>query len=216
MSEQTSERKVVEKKVVSRNVAIALGIICIVFLAGLVGAIANYTSTISGKDNTITTQNSEIADKNSTITYLNSTITSLQTWLNGNITQARALQNDSARLQLELSIVEQVGKLSIYTYYVNDTMTVAPNSTVLLTSQVNGYNGTIVFISPNGCYSAGAQAESVQPQYVLDILLNSNSPPLTSAYTSLSGQPYSVYFKNIGSSPVQCTFSLFYVYQKPD
>jgi len=37
-----------EKKVVGRKVAIALGIICIIFVVGLVGAIANYTSIING------------------------------------------------------------------------------------------------------------------------------------------------------------------------
>jgi ABC-type xylose transport system substrate-binding protein len=42
-----------EKEVVGRNIAIALGIICMVLAVGLVGAIANYTSIISGKDNTI-------------------------------------------------------------------------------------------------------------------------------------------------------------------
>jgi cell division protein FtsL len=76
------EKKVVEKKVVSRNVAIALGIIVIILAVGLVGAIANYTSIISGKDNTIATQNSEIADKNSTITSLNSQISSLSDTVN--------------------------------------------------------------------------------------------------------------------------------------
>ena len=40
-----------EKKVVSRNVAIALGIICIILAVALVGAVANYTSIMSEKDN---------------------------------------------------------------------------------------------------------------------------------------------------------------------
>jgi hypothetical protein len=181
----------------------------------------NSASDLSDRNREVASLESNLNELNAKVSSLNQGIANLQS----NQTASKALlsslelevsqlQNDSALLQLELSIVEQIGKLSIFTYYVNDTMTAAPNSTVLLTSQVNGYNGTIVFISPNGCYSAGTQAESVQPQYVLDILLNSNSPLLTSAYTSLSGQPYSVYFKNIGSSPVQCTFSLFYVYQK--
>ena len=39
-----------EKKVVGRNVAIALGIICIVLAVSLVGVIANYTSIINNKD----------------------------------------------------------------------------------------------------------------------------------------------------------------------
>jgi predicted PurR-regulated permease PerM len=64
------EKKAVEKKVVSRNVVIALGIIVIILLVGLVGAIAYYTSIISGKDSTI-------ADKDNTISSLNSQISSL-------------------------------------------------------------------------------------------------------------------------------------------
>ena len=39
-----------EKKVVRRSVAIALGIICIIFIAGLGGAMAYYTMTINDKD----------------------------------------------------------------------------------------------------------------------------------------------------------------------
>jgi hypothetical protein len=66
-----------EKKVVSRNVGIALGIISIVLLVGLVGAILDYTSIISGKDNGISTRDSQIQtltnQKNRT-----------QTWLQGN------------------------------------------------------------------------------------------------------------------------------------
>jgi len=61
-----------EKKVVGRNVAIALGIICIVLVASLVGAIANYTSIIATRDSQISTLTSENNQ--------------LQTWLNGNIT----------------------------------------------------------------------------------------------------------------------------------
>jgi len=49
-----------EKKVVSRNVAIALGIIIIIVLVGLVGAMVNYTSIINNKDTTIQTKESQI------------------------------------------------------------------------------------------------------------------------------------------------------------
>jgi len=69
----TSE-KPIEKK--SGTVAIALGIICIVLAVGLVGAVVNYTSIISGKDNTIATKDSQITDKDNTISSLNSQITS--------------------------------------------------------------------------------------------------------------------------------------------
>lgn len=39
-----------EKKVIGGNIAIALGIVCIVFVAGLAAAIASYTSIINNKD----------------------------------------------------------------------------------------------------------------------------------------------------------------------
>ena len=49
------------KKMVSRNVAIAVGIICIVLVASLAGAIAYYTSVVSGKDNKISSLESQLS-----------------------------------------------------------------------------------------------------------------------------------------------------------
>jgi len=95
-----------EKKVVSRNLAIALGIIIIIVLVGLVGAIANYTSIINGKDNTITTKDSQIQtltnQKNQLQTWLDGNVTLLnqtQTWLDGNITYYNS-QIDSKNSQI--------------------------------------------------------------------------------------------------------------------
>lgn len=73
MSEQKPERKVV-----GRTVAIALGIICIVLVVGLVGAIADYTLAINDKNDTISSLNSQIADKDSQISDLNSQVSNLQ------------------------------------------------------------------------------------------------------------------------------------------
>jgi uncharacterized coiled-coil protein SlyX len=70
MSEQKPE-----KKVVSRTLAIALGIICIILIAGLGGAIADYTSIINGKDNSISSQSSQILHLNNTVRSQNNTIT---------------------------------------------------------------------------------------------------------------------------------------------
>ena len=73
--------KPVEKKS-ARTIAIALGIICIVLAVGLVGAVANYTSIISGKDNTITSLNSQIITKDNTISSLNSQLSDLTDTVN--------------------------------------------------------------------------------------------------------------------------------------
>jgi hypothetical protein len=68
------EPKVNEKKMVSRNVGIALGIISIVLAAGLVGAIANYTSIVNWKDGTISSLNSQVSDLNNVLYLGNSTV----------------------------------------------------------------------------------------------------------------------------------------------
>lgn len=66
------------KKTVGRNVAIAMGIICITLvIVGWVGAFAYYTPIINDKDNTISSLNSQISQ-------LTSNDTNLQTWLTGN------------------------------------------------------------------------------------------------------------------------------------
>jgi len=79
-----------EKKVIGRNVGIALGILCIILVAGIAGAVANYTMVVNNKDNIIQTKDSEIQT-------LTNQKNQLQTWLTGNITnlgsQITSLQN---------------------------------------------------------------------------------------------------------------------------
>jgi peptidoglycan hydrolase CwlO-like protein len=64
-----------EKKVVSRNVAIALLIISIILAGILVGTIVNDIGIISKKDSEISLLNSRIVEKDNIITSLNSKIT---------------------------------------------------------------------------------------------------------------------------------------------
>jgi len=68
-----------EKKVVGRNVVIAVGIICMILAVGLVGAITNYTSIINTKDSTIQSKDSQMQT-------LTNQKNQLQTWLDGNKT----------------------------------------------------------------------------------------------------------------------------------
>jgi hypothetical protein len=83
----------VEKKVVSRTVAISLGIICIVLAVGLVGAITDYSSIINGKSNTISSLNAQLTDRDSQISSLNNDKTSLQNQVSDLQTQASNLTN---------------------------------------------------------------------------------------------------------------------------
>jgi hypothetical protein len=68
-----SEQKI-ERKVVGRTVAIALGIVCIILAASLVGVIVNYTSIISDREKTISSQNSQVANLQSQVSDLNNTL----------------------------------------------------------------------------------------------------------------------------------------------
>ncbi len=71
-----------EKKVVGRNVIVALGTICVILAVGLIGTIMSYTSMISEKDNTITSLISQIQILQDNVTDLQNRIANLQNELN--------------------------------------------------------------------------------------------------------------------------------------
>ena len=101
-----------EKKVVNRNVAIALGIICIILAVGLVGNIANMLkdniiaskdSTINDLNSQITSKNSQIAEKDNTISLLNSQVSSKDSQIASLTNQIIDLQNQTTSLQNEIT-----------------------------------------------------------------------------------------------------------------
>jgi len=85
-STRSREQAMSERKMVSRSVVVALGIICIILIACLGGAMAYYTLAIGDRDNTITSKNNQIYSLNSNVTNLQNQNKQLQTWLNGNET----------------------------------------------------------------------------------------------------------------------------------
>jgi cell division protein FtsL len=125
MSEKTIE------KVVSRNTAIALGIICLVLAVGLVGTIAVYTSTIAGKDSQIsslTTDKTNLQNQVTSLTseyniylanhhYTDSEYNNYVAWLSGNKTnlqsQLNLLTSDKTSLQSQVNFLNsQISNLS--------------------------------------------------------------------------------------------------------
>jgi len=98
-----------EKKVVGRNVAIALGIICTLLAVGLVVAIVNYTSIIISL-------NSQVSSKDSQIQTLTSQKNQLQTWLNSNVTslnsQISSLNSTVTTLQSQVSALTAIINMS--------------------------------------------------------------------------------------------------------
>jgi len=78
----------------------------------LVGAIANYTSIISGKDNTIVNKDSQISSLNKTISTKNSQISDLQSQVNTLQAQISSLNSRVNDLTAEISNLQsQVKKL---------------------------------------------------------------------------------------------------------
>jgi uncharacterized coiled-coil protein SlyX len=67
-----------QRKIVSRTMVIALGLICIILAAGLVGAIAVYMPMVSNLESQIAEKNSTISSLNSQVASLNSQVASLQ------------------------------------------------------------------------------------------------------------------------------------------
>jgi cell division protein FtsL len=79
MSEsETEPSETKPRKVVGRGVVIAIGAVCVLLIAGLIGAFAYYVtvvnSEIADKNNTISQLNSQIAAQNNQINDLNATV----------------------------------------------------------------------------------------------------------------------------------------------
>ncbi len=130
-----SERMTEEKSGTqfSKITIIALGVMCIILTAGLIGAIAIYNpmlsdlqSKVGNNESTITGLNSQIASLNSTVSSLNSQVASLTVSLNQSNTNAAALQQ-------QLTDYYSMLTLSKHGYLVNSVQTTqAPgNSTSL-------------------------------------------------------------------------------------
>ena len=74
---KTTEKKG-QKKIFGRTMVIALGMICIVLVAGLVGAIAVYMPMVNSLESQIAEKNNTILSLNSQVLSLNSQVSSLQ------------------------------------------------------------------------------------------------------------------------------------------
>lgn len=99
-----------EKKVVSRNITIGLGVICIVLVVALVVMKFDYESTLNNKDSNIISLseqndslNSQIESYNSTIASLNSQISSLQNQSSSLSSQNTNLQNQVNSLNSQIT-----------------------------------------------------------------------------------------------------------------
>ena len=127
--------------------------------------------------------------------------------------QVASLENRSALLGLELAVAENAtGHFTVYGYLVNRTVTVPPSSTIQVESQAPGMAGTLVYLSPGGCPTAGNSVGASTSVFEYTVKLDPGSANLVRSsyeYTNMTAFTFSL--QNVGASPVSCTFSLFYV-----
>jgi len=105
---KTTEKRA-QRKIVSRAMVIALGMICIVLAAGLVGAIMVYMPMVGNLESQIAEKNSTISSLNSQVSSLNSQVSSLQDNLeqfNSTISDYKdALESFNSQVAYYLSII---------------------------------------------------------------------------------------------------------------
>lgn len=95
-----------EKKTIGKSVAIALGTICIILVAGLGGAISYYTITINNKENEINSVNNTISQLNATIAELNNRIAQLESNLRSlqSLIEPKLVGIDLATANINISV----------------------------------------------------------------------------------------------------------------
>jgi cell division protein FtsL len=92
-----------ERKVVNRNIVIAVAVLCVVLAISLVGAVANYSSILNGKDSQINDLNSAINNKDSQISDLQNQIASDKSTINSLNSQIANLQGQVASANSQIS-----------------------------------------------------------------------------------------------------------------
>jgi hypothetical protein len=187
-----------EKKVVSRNVAVALGIICILLVVGLGGAFAYY----------VTIMNSRITDKDNTISSLNSELSNL----NGNFSNYKLLK-DFTVVAINQIIKNQtvIAFGSVTGGYVGGEITFAAFYSGYLAVTINDSTENPMTVRLL-CFNLGYTFE-----YELTIPVNGTSYfPVTGCYPTgpFGGNTGIIWilFKNLDFSEDQATVTIVYYY----
>jgi len=112
-----------QKKVVNRTMVIALGLTCLVLVAGLVGSIAVYMPMVNNLQSQMTEKDNTISSLNNTISSLNNTISSLNRTnqvLQNTISQLSLNQSDISALNSQISVLTSIVYLNESEYLVDN------------------------------------------------------------------------------------------------
>jgi hypothetical protein len=140
-----SHSNLIGKKVAGRAFAIAVGLICIVLAATLVGAFAYYVPLVDSKNNTISSLNSQVSYLQNQAIFDNATLTNLQKQIHSLQSQIVELQNNVSsdnvtitNLQDQLNLTSQFVNLTGAVYVTVAELNLDPSSWVNKTVFVEG------------------------------------------------------------------------------
>jgi len=117
------------KRIVNRSVAVALGLICIILAASLVGTFAYYAPLINDRNNTISSLNTRISDQNGAISSLERQESNLTSQLDQDYANLSQLKEFVTNLQKLLNATfVSVGDITAnLSAWVNKTVVVEGN-----------------------------------------------------------------------------------------
>jgi outer membrane murein-binding lipoprotein Lpp len=144
---KTTEKKG-QRKIISRTMVIALGLICIILAAGIVGAIAFYMPMVSNLEFQIAEKNSTISSLNSQVSSLNSQILSLQAdieQINSTIEDYKDAQEDAQEaFNLQAEYYNSLLALNESGYLLSPrSFTQAANTSDVVSNEDIGYAGYV-------------------------------------------------------------------------
>ena len=161
------------KRVVGRSVPVALGIICIILVAGIGGAMTYYTTIINNKDNKVNSQkitinqlNATIAEQKDMISQLNTDVTNLQSQINQIKATIANLFQESTVIAQNYSVVNEPNSSTV----IVSNNTVLPNNVPTL--YMNGIS--LSFSVPQSYYIDHVDINHAG-YIVVDFLFSSNS-----------------------------------------
>jgi uncharacterized coiled-coil protein SlyX len=223
-----------ETKPARKGIVITLGIICVILVASLFGAIAYYTMTVRNKENelnsahnTINQLNATIARQNDAISQLNWTITNLQNQLNNLTQKLNTAQGIADGFQLTMTLEKTQYSLG-EPINITLALTNISNQTVSFWLDYSfSYFRFLVYNSTNSAiYSSLYNGEPVLPLMVLFTLNAGQSmgdyfsweqtifspegvPVLPGTYYIVGqvGPVQEVYNSTIETTPIQITIS---------
>jgi uncharacterized coiled-coil protein SlyX len=116
-----------EKKIVSKSIAIVLGVLCILLLVGMVGEVIyfnnaynNYRSINTHTNSDYDSLNSQLAEANATILRLNNQLATIQSELTNNATKVTDLTKQITDLKTQIANANK--KLTTLTDYYNSLL----------------------------------------------------------------------------------------------